>query len=144
MILNRVYITSTFFNFHNLLNVYYKELKTGRAITGFDLIWSNGSTVASATQNQIKELKAIIDVVFDDVFKYVNLDNQEKRERSIELVRELEEYRQYIVEPICITKERADYLIVKATSIKIELEDMQQQDNAPAVPFFNWLEEREE
>ena len=33
--------------------------KKGRAIVGFDLIWSNGKTMTSATKKQIKELAAL-------------------------------------------------------------------------------------
>ena len=41
-------------NEYTELEVRYKEEKKGRSIVGFDLIWSNGKTVASATKNQIE------------------------------------------------------------------------------------------
>src|SRR5690606_29272150 len=115
-------------NQYTELNVFYKEIKTGRAITGFDLHWSNGSTQASATKKQILELKTILDVVFDNVLKYININNQQLRERAIELVRELEGYREFVSEPICITKERADFLLIKATAMLKELETLKEQD----------------
>ncbi|RKQ13450.1 replication initiation protein [Ureibacillus endophyticus] len=129
-------------NKYTELQVSYKEIKTGRAITGFDLHWSNGSTQASATKKQILELKAIVDVVFEDVFRYVNLKSDEARERAINLVKELEEYSLYTSGPICITKDRADFLLMKSNEILRELEILKGQDNNK-VPLYNWLEERE-
>ena len=89
----------------------YKEETKGRNIVGFDLIWSNGRTVASATKRQINELKAILDIVFEDVFKFVNLKNDENREQAIEMVRVMEQMKVHTEDPICITKEKADTLI---------------------------------
>ncbi|MCP1146823.1 replication initiation protein [Lysinibacillus endophyticus] len=129
-------------NQYTELQVTYKELKQGRAIIGFDLHWSNGSTSISATQKQINELKIIIDAVFVDALKYIDINNQQSRERAIKLVRELEGYRQYTDKPICITKERADFLLVKCNTILKELENLKEQDhNKPSL--YNWLEERE-
>lgn len=63
------------------------------------------------------------------------------RERAIELVREIEEYRQYIVEPISITKEFANTLLLKANSILKELENLKEQNNKPEKNHFYRLEE---
>lgn len=126
--------------------VWYKEIREGRAITGFDLHWSSGTTEAAASKKQIKELTAIVEVVFDDVFKYVNLKNDTNRERAIELVKEIESYREFTTEPICITSNRAKFLLQKANSILRELEQMieMEQNTASQSPaFYNWLEERE-
>lgn len=131
-------------NQHTELKVYYKEIKTGRSITGFDLHWSNGSTIASATKKQINELKVIVDAVFEDTFKYVNLNNKENRERAIELVRGIEGYREFATEPICITKEHANLLVQKGNASLKELEQMLEYERtAPQVSFYNWLDERE-
>lgn len=74
-------------NQYTELDVRYTEKKKGRSIVGFDLIWSTGSKVSSATQKQIKELNAILEVVFEDTFKYVNLNDQANRQRAIQLIR---------------------------------------------------------
>ena len=126
------------------IDAYYKEIKAGRTITAFDLYWSYGKKLESATKKQINELTTIIDVVFDDTFKYVNLDDKDNRERAIELVREIESYREFIKEPICITKEHADTVIRKASLNLRELERMVEYDcDKPKIAFYNWLEERE-
>lgn len=87
-------------------------------------------------------LAVIVESVFDDVFKYTNLNNAINRERAIELVREMEGYRVFTIELICITKERADFLLQKANSILKELENLKGRDNKEKVPFYNWLDER--
>lgn len=134
-------------NKYTELDVRYNEEKKGRAIIGFDLIWSNGLTQASATKKQINELGTILEAVFDDVYKYVDLKNEDNRQRAIEVIRNLEEIRILIVEPepICITKERADFLIQQANSYLRELEYFFEINQSPErkVTFYNWLEERE-
>lgn len=127
--------------------VWYKDIKEGRAITGFEIHWSSGETEAAATKKQIKELKAIVEIVFDDVFKYVNLKNDPMRERAIVLVKEIESYREFTMEPICITSKYANSLLQKASMILRELERMVETDQKNTTSntssFYNWLENRE-
>jgi hypothetical protein len=35
----------------------------------------NGTILAHVTKKQIQELKAILDIIFEDIFKFVNLNN---------------------------------------------------------------------
>lgn len=128
-------------NKYTEFEVWYVEEKQGRTIAGFDLIWSTGENNVSATQKQIRELHTILDAVFEDTFKYVNLNDQKDRERAIKLIRELESYKEYIKEPICITKERAEFLILNANSYVRELEQYLESERKEETPFYNWLEE---
>lgn len=132
------------------LEVRYKDEKEGRTIIGFDLIWSNGEKLISATNKQIKEIQSIIDIVFEDMFQYVNLDNTQDRQRAISLIRDIEDMRKHLQEPISITKERANELIKSAVWNFRELNSLlikNQQDvsstSRKKVEFYNWLEERE-
>jgi plasmid replication initiation protein len=125
------------------LEVWYKEIKKGRAIVGFDIHWSNGSTLASATEKQIKELKTIVDSIFDDMFKYINLNDAKNRLRAIELVKEIENHREFTTEPISITKEYANTLIKQSNAHLRELERMLEYDKIAPKAFYNWLDERE-
>ena len=127
-------------NEHTELEVRYKEETKGRNIVGFDLIWSNGRTVASATKRQINELKAILDIVFEDVFKFVNLKNDENREQAIEMVRVMEQMKVHTEDPICITKEKADTLIQQANWNLRKLNRFLEDDGKEKLPFYNWLE----
>jgi hypothetical protein len=125
------------------LEVRYNEEREGRAIVGFDLIWSNGEKAASATKKQLKELQAILNVIFEDMFKYINLNDEKNRQQAIELVRSTEGMKIYLDEPICITKERADFLIQQANRNLEELERLLEIERNPNPQFYNWLEEKE-
>lgn len=130
-------------NEHTELEVWYKDEKEGRSIVGFDLIWSNGEKSTSATKKQIKELKSILDIIFDDMFKYINLNDEKNRQRAIDLIRATEEMKIYLDEPICITNEKADFSIQQANRNLQELEQLLEMERNPKPPFYNWLEERE-
>lgn len=62
-------------NQYTELEVRYNVEKEGRAIVGFELIWSTGETVKSATKKQIKELKSIIDTIEADLFSFMEIKN---------------------------------------------------------------------
>jgi plasmid replication initiation protein len=126
-------------NEHTELEVRYKEETKGRNIVGFDLIWSNGKTVLSATKKQIKELQAILDIIFEDVFKFVNLKDDENREQAIEIVRGMQQMKVHTELPICITKEKADTLIQQASWNLRELNRFLEEDGKEKLPFYNWL-----
>lgn len=132
------------------LEVRYNVEKEGRSISGFDLIWSNGQNLTSATKKQIKELQGIIDIVFEDMFQYININDENDRQRAINLVREIENMREFIGVPISITKEKADDLIKKAVWNFRELNRLLEKNHKPVSPesrkkveFYNWLEERD-
>ncbi|MFJ5625584.1 replication initiation protein [Peribacillus loiseleuriae] len=127
-------------NEYTELDVRYKEEKKGRTIVGFDLIWSNGKTVVGATKKQINELTAILDVIFEDVFKFVNLKDDDNREQAIEIVRAMELLRNYTELPICITKEKADTSIQQANWNLRELNRFLEEDGKEKMPLYNWLE----
>ena len=128
-------------NQYTELNVWYVEEKQGRSIIGFDLHWSTGEKVDSATKKQIKELKTILNAIHEDMFKYVNLRNDENRQTAIEHVKAAEMMNVYTEEPICITKERANRLIMDANWMLRELERLLETDKSSKPVFYNWLEE---
>jgi hypothetical protein len=108
---------------------------------GFDLHWSTGQKVDSATNKQIKELKTILNAIHEDMFKYINLRNDENRQTAIELVKAAEMMNVYTEEPICITKERAERLIMDANWMLGELESLLETDKNSKLPFYNWIKE---
>ena len=127
-------------NEHTELEVRYKEEKKGRAIVGFDLIWSHGKTVKSATKKQIRELKANLDVIFEDVFKFINLRDDHNRQQAIDIVKKMEEINSNLEEPICITYEKADALLLQAKWNLMELNRLLEENQKEKPPFYNWLE----
>lgn len=130
-------------NKYTEFEVWYVEEKEGRAIIGFDLHWSTGEKVASATKKQIKELKTITDVIHENMFNYINLKDDANRQEAINIVQKSEEMNLYTKEPICITKERAEMLILEANQCLGQLEHLLKVNNEEKVPFYNWLEERD-
>lgn len=135
-------------NKYTELEVRYNVEKEGRAIVGFDLIWSNGQKLTSATKKQIKEIKSIVEVVFDDIFEYMNLDDEAERMRARELIIEIETMREFTSQPILITSEKANSLIQKAVLNFRELNGLLQKNYKPLPPgsvkkveFYNWLED---
>ena len=128
-------------NQYTEFKVWYVEEKMGRAIVGFDLHWSTGEKVDSATKKQIKELKTILNAIHEDMFKYINLQNDENRQTAIEYVKAAEMMNVYTEEPICITKERAKRLIMDTNWMLRELERLLEADKNSNPVFYNWLEE---
>ena len=136
-------------NEYTELEVRYNVEKEGRAIVGFDLIWSNGQKITSATKKQIKEIKSIVEVVFNDIFEYMNLDDEAERMRARELILEIENMREFTNEPVSITNEKANMLIQKAISNFRALNNLLHKNYKPLplnsvkkVEFYNWLEDR--
>lgn len=136
-------------NEHTELEVWYKVEKEGRAITAFDLVWSNGEKITTATKKQIKEIQSILEIVFEDMFQYVNINDERDRQRAINLIREIEEMRVFTEEPVSITKEKADELIKKSVWNFRELNRLLEKNHKSVSPesikkveFYNWLEER--
>lgn len=137
-------------NQYTEMEVRYEIEKEGRAISGFDLIWSNGQKLTSATKKQIKEIESIVDIVFEDMFEYINLNNETDRLRARDLIREIEDMRRFTDEPISITSERANELIKKAVWSFRQLNGLLEKnhkvlspDSVKKVEFYNWLEDRE-
>ena len=113
------------------------------------MIWSNGQKLTSATKKQIKEIQSIVEVVFEDMFQYVNVDDKEDRQRAINLIREIEGMQEFIGEPVSITKEKADELIRKCIWNFQELNRLLEKNHQAMSPeavkkvkFYNWLEDR--
>lgn len=137
-------------NEYTELEVSYKSEKEGRTITGFRFDWSNGVKLTSATKKQIREIQGIIDIVFDDMFQYVNINDEQDRQRAINLIREIEDMREFTDESFGITNEKANELIRKAVWNFKELNRLLEKNHKPVSPeskkkveFYNWLEERD-
>lgn len=129
-------------NQYTELEVGYNVQREGRAIVGFDLIWSNGNQQKSATKKQIKELKLTIDTVFEDVFKFVDIDIKERRQRAIQIIDEMKAMKPYTEEPIAITSEFADKQLEKASDYLRELNALLTiKDKRDTSFYYNWLED---
>lgn len=129
-------------NEYTELEVHYKEEKKGRSIVGFDLIWSTGTKIKSATEKQVKELKAVVDVILDDMYEFINLKNDDNRQIAINLIRKTEAMIIHTEEPICITYETADELLFQAKdNLRFLTTMLEKERNGRDTSFYyNWLE----
>lgn len=126
-------------NKHTELEVRYNVEKEGRAIVGFELIWSSGENIKSATKKQVRELKSVVDVIMEDGLEIVvNIEQNEARKRAFEIVQETRDMIPLTKEPICITYNKADSLIQKANWNIKELHRLADKKESP---YYNWLEE---
>lgn len=130
-------------NTYTELEVRYEEKKQGRKIVGFDLIWSTGVKVKSATKKQIEELKAITGIIFNDMYEFMNLNDKDNRDRAINIIRESEELKVYAEEPISITAERASELIFTANNNLRLLAGMlkKEANGRDTSVYYNWLDD---
>lgn len=130
-------------NKYTELDVRYTEEKQGRKIVGFDLIWSNGQKIKSATKRQMKELKAITDIIFNDMYEFINLNNEDNRNRAIDLIRESENMSIHTNDPISITYEKAHELISYANNNLRQLVTMlkKESNGRDLSIYYNWLDE---
>ncbi|TRM08321.1 replication initiation protein [Lentibacillus cibarius] len=129
-------------NEYTELEVKYKEEKQGRKIVGFDLIWSSGIIVKSATKKQIKELKTVVDMILEDGYRFADLNDADNREHAISMVREIESMVIHTQEPICITKDRADKLMFKAQDHLRILHNYLELENQPRKRkdvYYDWI-----
>lgn len=129
-------------NQYTELEVDYDEIKRGRSIVGFKLKWSTGATQKSATKSQISTLKTTIDMVIEDAFIFIDLNNEENRQFAITIVKETRDMLDYTSDKIGITYEIASELIQKANDNLRALSDMlEKEKRVDTSVYYNWLEE---
>lgn len=122
--------------------VSYEDIKVGRNIVAFKIVWSTGKKIESATNRQIQEIKNMLDIIFIDSFKYLDLNDSEKRKRAFEILEELKTYLPQIEGLNCISKKQADNLINKIKLNLNELETNLEIDKSPKAPTYNWLDQK--
>lgn len=131
-------------NDYTELTVWYVEQKSGRSITGFDIHWSTGTKIIQATTAQIDELKIIVSAIQRDMFKYMDLNTEKYRKEVIDILRKSEELAIVLDNIEDMTFKEADFNLLRARQYLTRLERLVKLDlEAPEVPFYNWLEERD-
>src|SRR5699024_5988998 len=126
------------------LYVWYKEKKKGRSIVGFEVYWNKGKVVHKATQKQIDYIQSVISSVKDNMFTYMNLDNENGRQRAFETIEKVKSQEIHITDPVNISSERADNII---TELEFDLgvlnslveKDKKKRDTSI---YYNWLEDK--
>jgi plasmid replication initiation protein len=134
-------------NKYTELNVKYEEIKSGRSISGFKIIWSSGTNVTKASSKQMDILDLIVNTIFDDMFTFINLKNDVNRAEAIRMIQETEAIKPVLKRPISITANYCKELTDKANRYLLRLNDFLVEDGRSTIqgtkdlPLYNWLEE---
>ena len=129
------------------LEVSYEEIKSGKAITSFKLLWSVGINIPKASKNQIEILSSLISTIFYDTLMYGEIKNDENRGNAISIIRELRVIQtEYLSSSYGLTAEFCKQLLDKANNYLSRLNYYLEVDGKPKlepmVPLFNWLEKQ--
>lgn len=126
-------------NQHTELEVWYTELRKGRAITGFKFHWSTGSQQPGATVKQTKLIEEIHEEVESNFSAYLQMKNIDPAKPLIIRVKEINNK---VKKGVSISK--ADEYIKELLETYKQLEQLLENDgNKRDVSiYYNWLEEK--
>lgn len=133
-------------NAYTELDVKYEEIKEGRSITGFKVMWSTGTTVRKASAKQVEILRTLIDTLFEDAMIYLKIKSETNRERAYELVREAMSIKyDYLEDETGLTADLCKHLTDTVEDSLDEINFILEAERIPKlqkpqVPLFNWLE----
>ncbi|MDN6291306.1 MAG: replication initiation protein [Tetragenococcus koreensis] len=129
------------------LDVRYEDIKKGRSIVGFKLLWSAGKAIHRASKKQMDILTSMADIVFEDALIYADIKDEKYRERALQIVRDLQYIKHhYLRSEVGLTAEKASELTREASAdldvlnYLLDAEGMPKLDIAEDVPLFNLLE----
>ena len=130
------------------VDVKYEEIKKGRSIIGFKIIWSTGEKVQKASEKQMDILNSIADVAFADALMYAEIKDKENRERAMQIIRDLQFIQYNYLQPeLGLTATKASELIKQARynledlNYLLEVEGIERTDSIEPVPMINWLKD---
>lgn len=124
------------------LEVSYKEIKSGRSITHFEISWSKGEVITAASSAQLSEIRKYLEAIMEDMFEIIGLTNTEKRDEGLKVLSSAKEIEQEINSED-ITAERAVFLIAIVKNMLAQINHLKVEGNKKTPALYNWLEERE-
>lgn len=125
------------------LYVWYKEQKTGRSITGFEIYWNRGEIIQKATPKQINRVQSMINSVEDNMFTYAQIKDDQKRLVAFEQIDRIKSYQMFTKEPVNITSDRASNIMEEIEFALGNLNRLVEEDKPKRDTsfYYNWLEE---
>ena len=128
-------------NQYTELKVWYKEIKKGRSIVGFELYWSTGVREAGATKKQLALLREIHDEVERKVFDYLALENSNSRDLARDYIFKIKDINNLVNEEL--TSKKADKLIKEAKEYYMYLQRLLENAGKERDTsfYYNWLED---
>lgn len=135
-------------NIFTELDVKYEEIKKGRSIIGFKIIWSTGKKVKKASEKQMDILRNIAEVTLTDTLMYAEIKDEVNRERAMQIIRDLQFIKYNHLQPeLGLTADKASDLIKEASfeldslNYLLETEGMEKLNVSEPVPMINWLKD---
>ena len=131
-------------NKYTEIEVKYEDIKEGRSIIGFKILWSTGTNIHKASKKQVTTLKSLVNVVFEDVPMYLEIKDEVNREKALSIIRELQSMKYTYLDPeLGLTADHCRELAriasddLEALNSLLEMEG--KKPLGPQVPLFNWL-----
>ncbi len=126
-------------NEHTELEVWYTELRKGRAIVGFKFHWSTGSQQHGATSKQTKLIEEINEEVESNFSAYLQMKNIDP---ARPLIIRIKEIKNKVKRGVSISK--ADEYIKEMLESYKQLEHLLENDGKKRDTsiYFNWLKEK--
>lgn len=128
------------------IDLKYEEIKKGRSIVSFKLIWSTGKGIRKASEKQMNILNSIADVTLADTLMYAEIKDEENRERAMQIIRYFQFIKYNYLQPeLGLTADKASNLIKEASfeldslNYLLETEGMEKLNGSEPVPMINWL-----
>lgn len=129
-------------NSYTELEVNYKEIKSGRSITHFEIYWSKGEVISAASAAQLNEIHKYLNAIMEDTFKIIGLTDTEKRDEGLRLLTSAKEIEEEIKSEE-LTATRADFIIVVLKNMLAQINILFTEESKKTPVFYNWLEERD-
>ena len=131
-------------NEYTEINVKYEEVKNGRTIVGFKLIWSTGNVIHKASEKQLDILKGIIEVILEDRLMYMKIKDDTNKIRALEIMETLQEVKDnYLNSDVGLASDKCNELTKKANdcleALNLLLKDSGKETLKPRVPLHDWL-----
>lgn len=133
-------------NEYTEINVKYEEVKNGRTIVGFKLIWSTGDVIHKASEKQLDTLRGIIAVILEDRLMYMKIKDDTNKIRALEIMESLQEIKEnYLDSDVGLSSDKCRELTRKANdyleALNLLLKDSGKEILKPRVPMHDWLAE---
>lgn len=128
-------------NTYTELEVWYTEIKKGRAIVGFQLHWSTGKREYKASEKQLSLLRKIHDEVIIEISDYMSIKDMHILRLARDNYMRIKEINQQVDE--MLTSDKAKELISESKMLYQGLQSFLEADGQKRDTsfYYNWLEE---
>lgn len=131
-------------NEYTELNVSYKEIKEGRKVVAFDLHWSTGKQLFSASPKLMNEIKTLFETIEDMSSEILLIPVPKAQEVAMGEFRNVVELKKQFKSKEFMTKEEAEIMYRSLGNAFETIDHAIHYPNSHRYVLYNWLEERDE